>query len=433
MTSTSADRPTIAALAVAVAGPIGLFLFAALEPNAASRADTIFLATLSGAVLIPIAALLRRVPLVLGCTVLTVCTVVWVVHPGPTRGAVVSFLLVGAVALGAAEEFGKRCSGMHYGGAVALGLAIQFLLNVPDLLTPSLDGIELAKLIVLAVTGALTTAFLTQRWKSFVPLIGVAVVLALGPGWTLPVTLGLLAVAAGELLADATGNRRFGGAVLGGVVVAAGFHEPRLGLLLLLGGLISVAERRLWLLVAILVVASAGALAVPGGGSWSDTLSRMAWLPLLLPTAFQLGLRRPRRLLLSLVLALAGLHLLPLREALVVPLLLLAGVVPDRLEVRRLQVVWSGALLVGTLLLAAYPWLRESPLASSLDRLGLSPNWSSAVTMIGLVMVVAALSGWARRRGHCRERDTCFAGLLLLVAALAAPRRQQSAPASSIS
>ena len=38
------------------------------------------------------------------------------------------------------------------------------------------------------------------------------------------------------------------------------------------------------------------------------------------------------------------------------------------------QRVWTGAVLLGTALLASYPWLREEPLAGAMSLLGLPPG-----------------------------------------------------------
>ena len=221
-------------------------------------------------------------------------------------------------------------------------------------------------------------------------------------------------MAAGELLADVTVNRRFSGAILGSIVACAWVYSPSLSLLALLGGLALLAERKVWLLIAIVLVASATAVALPGRAGWPETLSLMAWVPLLLPAAFVPGLRRLRRFALGLLLALMGLHLLPVAEALVVPLLLLPAAIPERHDERRLQVVWSGGIFGGTLLLAGYPWLRELPVVGFLDWVGLSVDWTSAAVIVGSVFVIGFLLRWAGGVIPTARSTAGFMGILIL-------------------
>jgi hypothetical protein len=369
---------------------------------------------MSAAILIPTAVLLRRIPIALGSVVLAIAAVVWVVHPGATRGAVVSLLLIGAVALGAAELLKKEVSRLRYGAAIALAMASQFLLKVPYLLETDLDVVDVARAIALAILGALVTTFLALRWNSQILFLGVAVVVALASGWTVPVILGLYCVLAGELLADTTVDRRLSGGILGATVVAAGLSSLSIGLILLVGGLVALAERKTTLFLVLLLGVPLLSITPSDGGSWVEALSQMAWLPLLLPAVFQPDLRRARRFTLSLLLAFSGLHLLPATDGLVVPLLLLTVTMGENLERRRIQAVWSSTLLVGTLLLGTYPWLRESPLQSVLGVLSLSPNWAEAALVVVLVLLLGAFLSWAGRAGFVKESAASFAALLLL-------------------
>jgi hypothetical protein len=110
----------------------------------------------------------------------------------------------------------------------------------------------------------------------------------------------------------------------------------------------------------------------------------VAWLLMLVPAfllqvlpALQVltahGRRRAAMLAVAVVLA-GTVPWLPDRSALAAPLALAALTLPAGGIAAGLSAVWSSALLLGTALLASYPWLRQDPLGDTMALLGCPPG-----------------------------------------------------------
>ena len=75
------------------------------------------------------------------------------------------------------------------------------------------------------------------------------------------------------------------------------------------------------------------------------------------------------------------------------------------------QGVWTGAALGGTALLAAYPWLREEPLASALGLLGIPIGPLMAAGVVAVLLGAAGFGIWKGRGGEEPLRSARLAGL----------------------
>src|SRR6185295_13787412 len=91
------------------------------------------------------------------------------------------------------------------------------------------------------------------------------------------------------------------------------------------------------------------------------------------------------------------------------------------------QRLWTAGLLAGTALLAAYPWLREEPLAAALSLLGLQPGAALAVWVAVVFLALAAIGAWMGRSWSDALRATRLTGLaaacVLLALLLGLPAR----------
>jgi hypothetical protein len=266
-------------------------------------------------------------------------------------------------------------------------------------------------------------------------LIAGATVVVLSAGWNVSTTLCLVALAVGSLLKAAPkvlGERRgttnrlrpAGYLVLG---LTALWNYP-VGVFSSLAGLVVFGGRK----VAVVVAAVAGAIAVflavvqqtglSSGSPMHPLGGLMVWLGgvALLPSV--LFAPRDGRWLVGcgLMLALAGAYSGEGPEALAGGLALAALGLPLCRAEAVLQRCWSALLVSASLLLAAYPWVRERPREDFLVLLGLGGSGVLAplVLMAGLGFLLNFLS---RRFGERRIRpETVVAGLLLGVVVLSA-------------
>lgn len=240
--------------------------------------------------------------------------------------------------------------------------------------------------------------------------------------------LPLLALGAVLAVGLATETRAAAAALLGGAIVAfLDFrHRPGVGhlatsaLLLLAGGLLAAA-------------------AVAPLRPWSEALARASWVPILLPALIWLPAAPAARWVpgaAAAALAAVGALAVPgpagVAAAVAVSAVLLARGPRDRARAPapaaalEAQGLWSAALLAGTALLAAYPWLRPSPAADALARIGLAPGWRAALTLAAVALMIglaARVGGRDGRRTRLVRPAMWAAGLLAvaLFAALPAP------------
>jgi len=245
------------------------------------------------------------------------------------------------------------------------------------------------------VAGAAMT-LLARRHGGGLALLAGGTAALLAPGWSTASTLALVALAAGDVLGEEP--RR--GLVPRGIAVLALLApllwEPRAGLLGAVAGLALAAPRAA--LVPALALAIVARLIPPASGAIGFGI---ATLPLLVP-AFLLPARgRWERPAAALLLTIAA-RAVPGPASLAAPLALAAlGIRRDGMGGRAetAQRVWTGALLFGACLLAAYPWLRPVPLADLVALLGpVRAVATAAVALVLLLELGPAIPGWPIRR-----------------------------------
>lgn len=296
--------------------------------GAAESAETLYLTRLATLVLCSVAFLTPRPVLDLGLGSTLVVLSIWVLPPGPTRGAGVTLLLLTLMAIAAmrrwtgmlAEPVLERPSGQ---GLTRLWAAsfwtltgLQALLGAGGLLGTGIDLGTTVRYLILPALAAGSVALLA--WLRGLPLalVAGALVGALGAGWGPGPTFVLLALAGGALFAATAGRSRtrhdrpphgwtFDGRAriavrgLAGVATLAPLlWQQRAGAVAVAGGLalafatlpgrperarsrLSDGRRAVLLLLPGTAVL-AGAAALPLH-AWHSALSTVLWLPVVVP------------------------------------------------------------------------------------------------------------------------------------------------------
>lgn len=401
----------------------GLAIFSSAETATGAAIETGYLALLSAAVLLPAAALFEKRSIEMALAAVLISGVVWSIPPGPTRGGAVTLLLVFTLGLAVFRRVRAPGSVLTWRATVSLALGVQLLVRSELLLQPTLDAVTLVRCFALPVLGAAALMVLARRHNEGDLLVGAAALVALGPGWTVVNTLALLALAAASLLAELSIplGVRAGGVVA--VILAASWRDPRLAVLLALGVAAYGARESRTGLAVVYLGALVTPLFFPPESGWLEALGNMAWLALLLPAALLPARTDLPRFLAALTLAVGGLCLLPPEQALAAPIALLVIDLPAGHSVRRLQYVWSAALLGTSVLLSTYPWLRDRPLEDAIALFGLSPGWMSAL-VVGLLVLGTGIvldRGWVQERLGLPAGAAALAGTALLgIGAIAA-------------
>ncbi|HXO20524.1 MAG TPA: hypothetical protein VOA87_11445 [Thermoanaerobaculia bacterium] len=424
--STPNAAAVLARLAVPLAAFAAMASFAARELDRGGAAETGYLAVLATAALLAVGALAPAPAFELGLGAVLATTAVWSLPPGPSRGAVVVLLLAVCLGVAAARRLARTLPELSVAVAVPLALGLQVLLRGDLLLAPRLDLRTVVALVGLPVAAGLATASLARSHGGLALLAAAGAVL-LAPGWNVAATLALVALAAGDLLSRAKSWPARAAALA--LLLAPIAWEPRAGLLAAAAGLALWRPR--WGLLAAGVLAAASLLPIApmaalATGSLAAWLPSLLLLPLLLPA---LVLPAPDRwpwIAAGLFLAVAA-RAVPGPAALAAPLALAALALRPAGCVAPFQRVWPGAAVLGTCLLASYPWLRASPLSAALDLVG--PRALAAVLAVALALAVHGLETLAARPQASFRRvpsgliaaGAIFLGLLLHLPAPARP------------
>lgn len=409
--------------------------FAGREADPFGAAESGYLAVLAVAVLIPVGFLARWPALELGLGSVLATAAVWALPRGPGRGAVVVLVLASALAVAAGRRLLGMSSGVPQGESspqpavqtrpypgislsgleilIPLALGAQALLRGDLLFDPSASVRTLVALIALPVAGALAVWSLSQRHGMVLALIAGGTAVALAPGFNVAATLSLIALAAGEML----GRKDLGWPVKLGAwvaLLAPILWNPGPGVAAAVCGL-ALWRPGIALALAVPVAAGLGWLFQQ---PWDLMARQIAWLPLLVP-AVLVPERERLWSALTAVLMVATVPQVPDLSTLAAPLGLAALSMRRSGAVTVPQRVWTGAVLLGTTLLASYPWLREEPVAGALSLLGLPPGLPLAACVAAVFLALAGLGFWMGRGWDESLRAMRLAGLAGACVALA--------------
>lgn len=383
------DRPSLRSallrFLVPLAALAAMAAYASQEVDPAGAAESGYLAVLAAAVLLAVAALAPAPAVELGLGATLATAVVWALPQGPGRGAAMGLLLAATLAVAAGRALFEARDRLGLAVTIPLALGAQFLLRGELLFHPQPDVRTLVALLVLPLAGAVAVTVLSER-HGRLPLIAAATAVAVAPGWDVAATLGLVVLAAGDVLGRPDANRWFRAAAVLPFLVALAW-EPGPGLAAAVCGL-ALWQPRVALGLAVPVAAAL--LWVPWGDEGTrEGLRQLAWLLMLLPAAVLPARERIENLATAALIA-AAVPLIPDRAVLAAPLGLAALSLRPEGWAAVPQRVWTAAVLGGTALLASYPWLREQPLAEALSLTGLSPGWMLAAGVVAAYLVLAS-------------------------------------------
>jgi len=322
---------------------------------------------------------------------------------------------VAAIALRHLETTGGK---LTWGWTVPTAMALQYLWRADRLLGLSLEPPVLVSLIVLPVTVGAVFMALQKREETLPVLVAVSTAALLVPGWSVTVTLSLLALLIGILFRDRLTPRWLAVALTIVVVLAAEWWQPSLGWLLLLvilaKSLPSTWQMGLSAILATVVLC----ILLPDVRDWSAVIRVMALGPILLPALLLPNDSRRAHSIQAFALAVLALRTVDGPAALAAPLALGALSLRTRAVAAGLQMLWSGVLLLGTALLAGYPWLRNPALEDSLGLFGVEVSWPHAIGVAGVLWVLTFLcAALVDSSFALRCRPTIAGGLVLALLA----------------
>lgn len=435
-------KEALSRLAVPAAVLAAGWSLAAFTGTGGGAAETEYLTFLATGVLTAAALMAPRPGTALGLGGTLAVLVLWVVPPGPSRGAGLTAMLLTLLVLAAVRCWGPAwapsdraaptfaanggpAAARLWMSAFATVFGFQVLMGAEDLLNPGPDPVTVGRFLLLPAVAATALAVLVRFAGPVPALIAGAAAATAGGGWGAGPVLTLTALAGGAVLA--TPVPRSGPewapvwlvrSVAGIALVAPLVWQQRAGAIAAAAGLaLALADPApsdareapprdpRWLrtsLPLLPVVAVLVGSAVMPLHPWRQAVAGVLWLPVLLPALLFPALLAAVRGRSVLTLAAMGLALAagrgtPEPSILAAPVALAALSLPtiarsvSRSDPRSglrwdraggaaagLQGIWSLALLAATTLAVTYPWLRPGPPAVAASWLGLAPFGPSA-------------------------------------------------------
>jgi hypothetical protein len=411
-------RTEILRILAPLAAMVAMASFAAREVDPAAVAEGRFLAVLAVTVLLPAAFLAPWPAYEVGVGSVLAAAAVWVLAPGPARGEALVALLLATLAVATGRALLSRTVvAEDWRGSlrfwIPLALGVQGLLRGDLLLAPPTPLRLAVALVALPVVGGAALAMLARNRGVALALIAGGTAVALAPGFNVAATLGLVALTAGDWLARPESSRLTKIAAWIALLAPIAW-APGPGIAAAVCGLALLRPK----------LALGLALPVAAGFAWyfhepgSGIAAQAVWLLLLVPAAILPDREKIAPILAALLMA-ATVPLVPGAATLAAPLALAALSLRRNAAFTVPQAVWTGAALGGTVLFAAYPWLREAPLSNFLALIGRAPGPALAAAAIALFLALAGAGTWMGRGWGEPLRSARLAGLAAACVALA--------------
>ncbi len=429
---------------IPLAAYLALCSYTSTQSDPTGHAESAFLTLLITGVLAATAAIGvgsrggRGTPELAVAALLATATV-WIAYQGPSRGAVVCLILVVALAVSAArallDERGRLRAGvgLELGVTAPLALGLQLLTRGDLLLADLFEPRTLASLLALPLVAAGALSVLASCLGRRRVLLAGGLVVVLAPGWTVTSTLALVALAAGAMISDTKWPKILRWTAVATLALLPFWNLPK-GLLFAVGGVALAASSfaaASLLPIAVLAVV----LLIPRVHAPIEAIGLWVGGLVLVPGAVLAKPSRRWQVRLGVILILAAALVAGAPEAMAAGVALAAFAVPTGGAAAALGRAWCAILVIGTTLLAAYPWVRDDPRGDLLallgfDNLPLVPLRGNQISALFILLVLIGLGF-----GIDRYRDAvprwarwatrpAVAGLAacLLLAGMLAPR-----------
>ncbi len=424
---------------IPLAAYLALSSYTSTQSDPAGHAESAFLALLIAGVLAVLAAMAamaadsgrgRGTP-ELAVTALLATATVWIAYQGPSRGAVVCLILIVALAVSAArallDAHGRSRDGaeLELGVAAPLALGLQLLTRGDLLLASPGEARTLLSLLALPLVAAGALSVLAASVGSRRALVAGGLVVVLAPGWTMTSTLAVAALAAGAMVSNSKWPRLPRWLAVAALAMLPFWNLPK-GLLFAVGG-IALAASSTAAASLLPVVVLAVVVLMPRPHAPIEAIRLWVGALVLIPAAALAEPARRWQARLAVILILAAALVAEAPEAMAAGVALAALATPVSGAVATLGRAWCAVLVVGTTLLAAYPWVRHDPRGDLLALLGFDDQVSALLIMLVLVAGLGSVIDRFRQAAPQWARwatRPAVAGLLacLLPAAALVPR-----------
>jgi hypothetical protein len=381
---------------IPLAALASMAVFAGREVDPAGAAESGYLAALATAVLLAAASVALRPAPEIGLGAVLATAAVWALPAGPARGGAVVLVVGVTLVVAGLRALRRVLPELPVEVAVPLALGFQVLLRGELLFRLQMNPRTLVALVALPVAAGLAASVLARRHGGMAAAVAAGTVLVLAPGWNVAATLGMIALAAGDVLA----RRELGWPVRGAalaVLLAPIAWEPWTGAVAAILGL-ALAFPKPAAVLALVAFAVRLALMGLAPGVVPATADGLAFPLLLVPALLLTDRSRFSFVVIAAVLASVAPQV-PDLSALAAPVAFMVLFLrPQGWAVQR---AWTGMLLGAAVLSASYPWLRsESPVEKLLAQPG---PWT-----LGIALALPFLFfgiGWAFERISVRRPE----------------------------
>ena len=414
--TTESHRLPLAYLAVALAAGLAMASLGTSLVDPSAAAETLYLAAWATFVLLAIAGLGTEIEVGIAAVLSTL--IVWAVPAGPTRGAALGLVLVLSLFLSLARRLAGDHDRLSWQTAIAATLGIQALCRADRFLSLEFDLRTLVGLILLPLVAATALVLLQRYYPARSVVLAGMVAALLVPGLSVVATLAIGALAIGTLWREHAEPAWLVMILAIGTVVAAFFWQPPLAGLIAATILAMRLPEGLKTYLGLMALAAILCLLYPPVRNWSEVLNLAALGPLLMPALLVPVGRRRSYAICGAILGLLALRTVAGPAALAAPLAIAALSLRFRGTVARVQSVWTASLLLGSTLLAAYPWLRADPLMDTLALVGVGVGWWMAVAIVGVTWALTLISAPFERAEGERSMAPWVVGAAVLFLAL---------------
>ena len=199
---TSAEhRLPLANFAIALAAGLAMVSYGANLVDVSAAAETLYLGVWATVILVAIAGLASD--LEVGVAAVLSTLIIWAVPSGPARGAALGLVLVLALFLTLARRLARDSEHLSWQTAVAGAVGFQALCRADRFLQiDQLDPRTLVSIVILPVIAAVALIFLQRNHPARSVVLAAMVAVLLVPGFSVAVTLALVALALGTLWRD---------------------------------------------------------------------------------------------------------------------------------------------------------------------------------------------------------------------------------------